>query len=100
VLDCIRVLNDPESAARVTAERAINARLHGSCQVPVAGYAVLENGEIFLRALVGDPSGERIVRGAIRGPVGEAQRLGEALAEDLLARGAGVILRNVLNAAS
>ena len=43
-------LADPETTACVLAERAMNAHLQGGCQVPIGGYAVLENGHIYLRA--------------------------------------------------
>jgi hydroxymethylbilane synthase len=99
VRDLIAALADPDTALRVRAERALNHRLHGSCQVPIAGYAVLESDGIFLRGLVGDPASGAIVRGEIRGPFSEARRLGGALAEDLLSRGADVILRRVLGSA-
>jgi hydroxymethylbilane synthase len=95
----IAALADPDTELRVSAERALNDRLHGSCQVPIAGYAVLESDGIFLRGLVGDPASGAIVRGEIRGPFDQARRLGETLAEDLLGRGADAILRRVLGAA-
>lgn len=79
----------------VTAERALNAALEGGCQVPIAGYAVLERDQLHLRALVGDPDGSMIIRGEIRGPSVDAERLGHALAADLLGRGARAILDKV-----
>lgn len=79
----------------VSAERAFNAHLEGGCQVPIGGYAELENGELRLRGLVGDPDGSRLVQGETRGPASQAERLGEALARDLLARGARAILDRV-----
>ena len=95
VLDYVRFLDDPVTHIRLTAERAFNARLQGGCQVPIAGFALLEGNEIFLRGLVGDPDGSQIVAGQIRGPAREAEWLGMALAEELLGRGAGAILRRV-----
>ena len=79
----------------VTAERALNAALEGGCQVPIGGYAILEEGQLYLRGLVGDPDGSRVIRGEVRGPAGAAEDLGEALARDLLARGAREILARV-----
>jgi hydroxymethylbilane synthase len=98
VLNWIGALNDPDTAVRITAERALNHRLQGGCQVPIAGYAVLQDGQLWLRGLVGDPDGSHIVRGEIRGPAAEAERLGMALAEDLLGRGAAAILQRVYGA--
>ncbi|HDS1153180.1 TPA: hydroxymethylbilane synthase, partial [Pluralibacter gergoviae] len=48
-------LNHPETAVRVTAERAMNTRLEGGCQVPIGSYAELIDGDVWLRALVGAP---------------------------------------------
>jgi hydroxymethylbilane synthase len=91
----IGVLDDPQTHTRVRAERALNARLAGGCQVPIAGHAVLVEGRLELRGLVGRPDGSQVVRGLARGTAEQAQELGEALAEELLARGAGAILREI-----
>jgi hydroxymethylbilane synthase len=72
--------------------------LQGGCQVPIAGYALLENGQIWLRGLVGEPDGSQLITGEIRGPVTEAETLGATLAEELLGRGADAILRRLLAA--
>jgi len=76
----------------VLAERAMNARLQGGCQVPIAGHAVHDGGELYLRALVGIPDGSRLLRAEGRAPVADAERLGESIADDLLAQGADDIL--------
>jgi hydroxymethylbilane synthase len=86
-------LHHQATADRVHAERAINHRLMGGCQVPVAGHAVLEGDDIFLRGLVGTPDGTRVLRAERRGPRAEAEALGTALADDLLGQGAGEILK-------
>jgi hydroxymethylbilane synthase len=88
-------LNHPHTATCVHAERAFNARLQGGCQVPIGGHAVLTGDELYLRGLVGTVDGSEIVRGEIRGPAAQAQALGQALAEDLLAHGAEAILREL-----
>lgn len=91
----IAPLNDLETHTRLSAERAMNNRLNGGCQVPIAGFALLENDEIYLRGLVGRPDGSEVVRGEIRGPVNNAESLGKQLAEQLLTDGADVILREM-----
>ncbi len=91
--ELVAVLDDPATHIRVAAERAFNARLHGGCQVPIAGHALLENGQIWLRGLVGEPDGSRIIAGEIQGSATDAATLGAALAEELLGRGADDILR-------
>jgi len=95
----IAVLNHRPTQIRVDAERAMNHRLEGGCQVPIAGHAVLEDDKLVLRGLVGYPDGSRVVRGEIRGPAAEAAQLGTTLADDLLSRGADAILKAVYAAA-
>lgn len=91
-------LNHDDSATRVRAERAMNRRLQGGCQVPIAGYAELQGDEIRLRALVGSVDGREIIRDEIRGARADAETLGVALADRLLEAGAGRILQAVYGA--
>jgi hydroxymethylbilane synthase len=91
-------LHDPDTAACVEAERALNRRLHGGCQVPIAGHATLHDGYITLRGLVGEPDGSRVLRDELRGAMAGAAALGEALAGRLLFRGADAILARLYGA--
>ena len=91
----IAPLNDNKTQIRVLAERAMNQRLQGGCQVPIAGYAEFEHGLIMLRGLVGQVDGQKIIRGDIAGPPENAEELGVVLAEDLLSRGADKILNEL-----
>lgn len=91
----IAPLNDPDTHVCVEAERAMNHRLQGGCQVPIAGYAELSKGMLFMRGLVGQVDGSVIVRGDIAGRPEAAGELGRVLAEDLLSRGADTILANL-----
>lgn len=91
----IRVLHDPDTAERIAAERAMNERLQGGCQVPIAGYAELDGDRLRLRGLVGTPDGRQIIRGEIEGLRADARQLGVALAEELLGKGADRILREL-----
>lgn len=88
-------LNHDETAIRVRAERAMNMRLEGGCQVPIGSYAELNNGELWLRALVGAPDGSVLVRGERRGKPEDAEVMGISLAEELLDKGAREILAAV-----
>jgi len=90
--ELIAPLAHPETTLRVTAERALNQTLNGGCQVPIAGYAELDGGQIYLRGLVGEPDGSEILRAEIRGGSERAHELGVELAQQLLARGADRIL--------
>lgn len=92
VKQLIAPLEDSNTTLRVSAERAMNETLNGGCQVPLAGYAVLEGDELYIRGLVGEPDGSRVLRSEIRGKASEATALGIQLAEDLLKQGAGEIL--------
>jgi hydroxymethylbilane synthase len=94
----IQVLDDPDTRCAVTAERAFNGRLQGGCQVPIAGYAELREGRIWLRGLVGRPDGSLILAGERIAPVAEAERCGRLLAEELLERGADQVLRELYHA--
>jgi len=95
VNNLIAPLNDNKTQIRVLAERAMNARLQGGCQVPIAGYAEYDRGIVLLRGLVGQVDGQKIIRGEIAGPPENAEELGMVLAEDLLARGADKILNEL-----
>jgi len=93
--DLLMALNHQQTRTCVLAERAMNARLEGGCQVPIAGFAELENDRLTMRGLVGRPDGTEVVRGNIEGAASEAEQLGTALADDLLSRGAREILKDV-----
>ncbi len=97
VLLLLQPLHHTRTAARVTAERAMNRRLEGGCQVPIACYAEYTGaGEtLFLRGLVGKPDGSVILRAQAVAPSVEAEQLGIAVAEDLLSQGAAAILAEV-----
>jgi hydroxymethylbilane synthase len=90
--ELLRSLHDEATALCVTAERAFNARLDGGCQVPIAGFAEWSDPDLRLRGLVGTPDGRTLVTGEATGSRNDPEGLGAALAEDLLARGAGRIL--------
>ena len=87
------VLHHADTAARVTAERAVNCELEGGCQVPIACYAELVGDQqLHLRALVGSLDGSVMLREESTGAAESAEQLGIELAQRLLARGAAKIL--------
>ncbi|SNS62266.1 hydroxymethylbilane synthase [Pseudomonas segetis] len=88
-------LNHRETSLRVTAERALNKRLNGGCQVPIACYAIIEGKQLWLRGLVGQPDGGLLLSAESRAPLADAEALGVAVAEDLLGQGAEAILKAV-----
>lgn len=88
-------LADAETTCCVLAERAMNNRLQGGCQVPIGGYAVLQQGQLYLRALVGDVDGSQIIRAEGKSAVENADVLGVQIAKQLLAQGADKILQSI-----
>ncbi len=88
-------LADADNTCRATAERAVNERLNGSCQTPIAAYATLDGDNLHLRSLVGSPDGSIILYSEQHGAITAAHALGTAVADDLLAQGAQAILDNL-----
>jgi hydroxymethylbilane synthase len=97
-LALIAPLDDPLTHTCVAAERALNTRLHGGCQVPVAAYAELIEGRLRLRAMVGSPDGRRVLCAQAGESPEQAAALGAHVAEELLAMGAGEILQALYEA--
>jgi hydroxymethylbilane synthase len=86
-------LEDAASRVATEAERGFLARIEGGCQVPIAGHAIVRDDTVHLRALVASLDGKTVIRGERSGPKEGARKMGEALAEDLLSRGAADVLR-------
>ncbi|MCK5877426.1 MAG: hydroxymethylbilane synthase [Candidatus Marithrix sp.] len=91
--ELIEKLIDLPTQHCVMAERALNEKLEGGCQVPIAGYAIIEDGEIKIQGLVGDVDGSEIIRAELNGPIESAVKLGTTLAEQLLEQGAERLLQ-------
>ncbi len=98
-IELLQCLKHDDTTTRVLAERAMNNRLEGGCQVPIAGYSVLEGDQIWLRGLVGEPDGTKVVRHEVRGPREQAEALGYELGDVLLQQGAREILDRLYNQA-
>ena len=86
-------LADVQTTACVLAERAMNNHLQGGCQVPIGGYAVLQDNQIYLRALVGALDGSKIIRAEGKSAVENAEVLGVQVGQQLLEQGADKILQ-------
>ncbi len=89
----LQALDDEETNVRLRAERAMNARLNGGCQVPIAGFAEIRDGRLYMRGLVGHPDGSLLFRAEQWGELKQAEQIGWAIAEDLLNQGADKILQ-------
>jgi len=96
ILALISPLNDEITNTCVTAERALCRRLGGGCKVPVAAYAELDHGHLWLRGLVANHNGMQILRASLEGKQGHAESMGIRVAEELLQQGAGEILKEFL----
>jgi hydroxymethylbilane synthase len=94
-LALIAALEHPVSRTALSAERSFSGKLGGSCQSPIAAYARVANGTLRLQGLVAEPDGSRLLRDTLEGPVGDPEALGEALAQRLLAAGAGPLLERL-----
>ncbi len=94
-LALLQPLHHQLTAEQVSAERAMNRRLQGGCQVPIACYALHRDDQLWLRGLVGAPDGSQLLFDEIQGPIAQAEQLGVTLAERLLAAGADKILAEV-----
>jgi hydroxymethylbilane synthase len=95
VAAALAALADRDSTLAAIAERAFGRKLAGSCRTPLAAYAVLRDGELALKGLAASRDGRAVLRGERSGKVAaheQAQALGEALASDLISRGAAAIL--------
>lgn len=92
IRECIAALEHPPTLACVTAERAMNACLGGSCHVPIAGYACLTGDTLRLDGLVAAVDGTELVRQTASGPLAAAAAIGRSVGEAMLAAGAARIL--------
>lgn len=99
IVSLLAPLEDKTTRIRVLAERAMNRKLQGGCQVPIGSYATIDNQQLFLRGLVGSIDGNNILRADISGGIEQAEVLGEQLADQLLALGADKILKQVYDRA-
>jgi len=92
LIELINVLNHNDTAIRVTAERAMNAKLQGGCQVPIGSFATLEDNKLTLRGLVGSVDGSQVLNAEAAGSIHDAEQIGVKVAELLLSQGADKIL--------
>ena len=92
VLALLSALDDADTRLTVSAERAMNHALGGSCTVPVGAWCVLGEHGLHLRGLVGDAASGRVLRAEASGPSDQALALGRKVATALLEQGAGDFL--------
>jgi len=96
VRELLTPLNHAATWTRVRAERALSQGLSGSCNLPLAAYAELDGASLQLRGRVGSADGRRMIEGEATGLASDPERVGVRLAEDLLSKGAGEVLKDVM----
>lgn len=94
-VELVSVLEHGPTRIAMDAERAFAHRLGGSCQSPIAAHARIEAGGLTLDGLVAEPDGSRLLRGSLSGGINDAAAVGTALAERILAAGAGALLERL-----
>ncbi len=82
----LNAIHHRPTGVQLAAERAFLTRLDGSCETPIAGLAVLEDDQLWLRGEILRPDGGRVIKGEVRGPQTQAAALGTGLAMELLAQ--------------
>lgn len=85
-------LDDRETHAAVTAERALLAALRGGCLAPVGAWGRIEDGRLRLNAVVLSQDGAQRISAEAAGDLATSSALGERVAADLLAQGAGALI--------
>lgn len=93
----IEPLNDTAAEICLAAERAVSRRLYGGCMLPIAAHAVIEADALSLHAMVGRTDGSEILHAEQQGSPVEAEALGLAVADALLAQGADRILSELVH---
>jgi hydroxymethylbilane synthase len=91
--EMVAALDDPETRACISAERALLHELQGGCQVPLGAWARFAGGELLLEAAVFSADGKEVVRGEERGSPTDAAGAGKRLGKVLLEAGADKLLR-------
>ncbi|MDC1208853.1 hydroxymethylbilane synthase [Litorivicinus sp.] len=91
----VMALQNQESEQVGRCERSLNRYLNGGCQVPIAAYAIKDQGGLWLRALVGSPDCGTLLRAEARGSLESAEALGIRVGKALIAQGARELLDSV-----
>lgn len=86
VAGMLAAIHDGPTGERLAAERAFLAALDGSCETPIAGLALHEDGGLWLRGEILRPDGSEVIRGERRMPVADAAEAGTDLARELLSQ--------------
>jgi hydroxymethylbilane synthase len=94
LLELLHALDHTETRVQAEAERSFLRHLGAGCHTPVAGLARIKGGVLTVSGLVASVDGATMLRASVSGPPAAAERLGQKLADELLARGARAVLES------
>lgn len=89
----VKALSHPETELAVRSERVLMRRLEGGCQIPIGGFAMVQEGEVFLKGMVASLDGQRVLKASATGQ--DPEQVGNLVAEKLIAQGALEILNDI-----
>ena len=95
LMDLCKPLHHDETSQCVLAERSMSRTLGGGCNVPIGGYAIIENKVLKLHGFLASIDGREMIKDHIEGPPHEAEKLGKKLAEKILTQGGDKILASL-----
>ena len=95
VMQLIEPLRDPDAMLRTRAERLVAAALQGSCQVPLAVFAIREGDLLRISSLIGMPDGSQVLKAQATGSPDDVEAMSSSVAEDLLGQGANRIIESL-----
>jgi hydroxymethylbilane synthase len=95
IKELVKGINHHDTYVRVAAERSFLSYLEGSCKIPIAAYAQIEDDELSIEGMVASLDGSRLLRAKLKGSRAEAKELGVKLAQRLVEQGAAEILAEI-----
>lgn len=92
LFEALAPLNDLSSSQAVSAERTVSKAFGGSCQIPLAAFAQINDGQMYLRAMVATPDGSQSCQSEVHGKAEDFNELGLQVVASLRAQNADAIL--------
>nr|WP_329603139.1 hydroxymethylbilane synthase [Undibacterium baiyunense] len=92
LFDALAPLNDLTSSQAVSAERTVSKAFGGSCQIPLAAFAQINDDQMYLRAMVATPDGSQSCQAEVHGKAEDFNELGLQVVASLRAQNADAIL--------
>lgn len=88
-------IDDRQTKIAVDCERALLAKLQGGCQVPIGAYAEVQENTVSIEAVISTLDGDHAIRDKHSGPIKQAVKIGEELAQRMLESGGEKILHEI-----